>query len=93
MTQAETHEHDEYAGPSATDVIIALLTALTVAFVVWGVGVGVVAGINYAGEYFEIYPPANGLIANAIQTAYSLGPILAAIPAAWFTYRFVVRLP
>lgn len=93
MTQAELHEHDEYAGPSATDVIIALLTAMTVAGVVWSVWVGVVAGINYAGQYFEIYPPANELIANAIQTAYTLGPILAAIPAAWFTYRFVIRLP
>jgi hypothetical protein len=93
MAQAETHEHNEYAGPSAFDVIVAMLAAFTVAGIVWATGVGVVAGINFAGEYFQIYPPANELIANAIQTAFALGPILAAIPAAWFTYRFVVRLP
>ncbi len=92
MAQAQTHEHDEYASPSALDVIISLLAAITVAGVVWATGVGVVAGINFAGEYLQIYPPANELIANAIQTAFTLGPILAAIPAAWFTYRYVVKL-
>ncbi|MGH2581942.1 MAG: hypothetical protein ACRDFQ_03495 [Anaerolineales bacterium] len=92
MSEVEMQEQESH-GPAATDVMISLLAALTVAGVVWGAGVGVVAGLNYAGEYFRIGPPPQALLAGAIQAAYTFIPILAAIGAGRFAYRFVIRLP
>lgn len=93
MTEGDIQEQGEHYAPSASDVFISLLAALAVAGIVWSVGVGVVAGLNYAGEYFRIGPPSQPLIAGAIQAAYTFVPILAAIGAGWFAYRFIIRLP
>jgi hypothetical protein len=91
MYEADIQEQ-ETRGPAVSDVVISLLAALAVAGVVWGAGVGVVAGLNYAGEYFEIGPPTQPMIAGAIHTAYTIVPILAGIAAGWVAYRFVIRL-
>ena len=92
MSEVEIHEQESH-GPSVADVIISLLAALAVAGVVWGAGVGVFAGLDYAGEYFRIGPPQQPLFASAIQAVYTFVPILAAIGAGWFAYRFVISLP
>jgi hypothetical protein len=90
---SEAHVHGEYGSASASDVIISLLAAAVFGGIVWSVGVGVVAGLNYAGEYFKIGPPANTMIANAIQIAYTAVPILAGVVAAWRAYLFTIKLP
>lgn len=92
MSEGEM-QSENIAGPSASDAIISMLAAAVIGITVWAGGVGTVAALNYAGEYFEIYPPANELINTIIQTGYVAVPILAGLGAAWFTYRFVIRLP
>ena len=92
MSEVEMQEQESH-GPAAADIFISLLAALAVAGIVWGTGAGVVAGLNYAGQYFQIGPPAQPLLASAIQAVYTFIPILAAIGAGWFAYRFVIRLP
>jgi hypothetical protein len=91
MSEVHTNEH-ELSGPPFTDVLISGLGALVIGGVVWAGGFGTVAAINYAGETFGIYPPANDLINGAIQTGYIAGPILAGLVAAWFAYRFLLNL-
>jgi len=93
MSAAELHDEPEQIGPPTMDVIISVLGALVAGVVVWSICVGVIAGINYAGEYFQIGPPTNALLAGAIQTAYLVFPILAALGAAGLAYRFLIRLP
>ncbi len=74
------------------DILISMLEALMIGSTVWAGGYGAVALINYAGQVFQIYPPANSLIATAIQTGYIAGPILAGLLAAWLAYRFLLKL-
>jgi Na+/glutamate symporter len=74
------------------DVFISMLGALVIGGVVWAGGFGTVAALNYAGEMFQIYPPANQLINTAIQIGYVAGPILAGLLAAWLAYRFLLKL-
>jgi hypothetical protein len=85
------HESEHY-GPPAMDVFISMLGALVIGGVVWAGGFGTVAALNYAGEIFQIYPPANQLINTTIQTGYVAGPILAGLLAAWLAYRFLLKL-
>lgn len=85
-------EYSEQTDQSFSDVLISMLTAITAGGVVWAAGVGVVAGINYAGEYFQIGPPAAVWLADVIQIAYVAGPILAGILAAWRAYIFTIQL-
>jgi hypothetical protein len=91
MSEVHANEH-ELSGPPFTDVLISGLGALVIGGVVWAGGFGTVAAINYAGETFGIYPPANDLINGAIQTGYIAGPILAGLVAAWLAYRFLLNL-
>ena len=85
------NEHEQY-GPPPMDVFISLLGALVIGCVVWAGGYGTVAAINYAGQMLQIYPPANSLIATAIQIGYIAGPILVGLVAAWLAYRFLLKL-
>lgn len=86
-----TNEREHY-GPPPMDIFISLLGALVIGGVVWAGGYGTVAAINYAGPMFQIYPPANSLIATAIQIGFIAGPILAGLAAAWLAYRFLLKL-
>ncbi|HLD93935.1 MAG TPA: hypothetical protein VI703_07015 [Anaerolineales bacterium] len=86
-----TNEGQQY-GPPFTDVLISLLGAVVVGGVVWAGGFGTVAAIHYAGQVFQIYPPANQLINTVIQSGFVAGPILAGLLAAWLTYRFLLKL-
>jgi hypothetical protein len=85
------HESHQYS-PPFTDVLISLLGALVIGGVVWAGGFGTVAAINYAGEVFQIYPPANDLINTGIQIGFVAVPILAGLTAAWLAYRFLLKL-
>lgn len=86
-----THEGKQYS-PPFIDVLISLLGALALGGIVWAGGYGTVAALNFAGQTFEIYPPANPLIATAIQVGYVAVPILAGLTAAWLAYRFLLKL-
>lgn len=90
MSVGETH-HLEHAGPSATDVLIAMLGAVVIAGVVWSVVFGALAGIAYGLEYFQIALPE--VAVSGLQIATQFLPILAAVPAAWVSYKFILRLP
>jgi hypothetical protein len=90
MSVGETH-HAEHTGPSGTDVLIALLSAIVVAGVVWSVVFGALAGIAYALEFFQVALPEVAVTGLRIATQFL--PILAAIPAAWVGYKFILRLP
>lgn len=89
---AEHANESEHYGPPPMDVFISTLGALVIGGVVWAGGFGSVAAINYAGELLQMYPPANPLIATAIQIGYVAGPILAGLVAAWLSYRFLLKL-
>ena len=89
---AEHVSEQEHYGPPLIDVLISALGALVIGGVVWAGGFGTVAALNYAGQMFQIYPPANQLIATAIQIGYIAGPILAGLLAAWLSYRFLLKL-
>jgi hypothetical protein len=86
-----TNEGGQY-GPPFIDVFISLLGALVVGGIVWAGGFGTVAAINYAGQAFQIYPPANELINTVIQIGFVAGPILVGLLAAWLTYRLLLKL-
>ncbi len=89
---AEHTNEGEHYGPPPIDVFISLLGAIVIGGVVWAGGYGAVAAINYAGQIFQIYPPANSLINAAIQIGFIAGPILAGLLAAWLAYRFLLKL-
>ena len=91
MAEHNMEEAPQYA-PPLQDVLVSVLGALVIGGVVWGSGVGVVAGINYGAALLEIYPPANEMINTAIQAGYVAGPILAGLLAAWLSYRFLLKL-
>ncbi|MEX2144175.1 MAG: hypothetical protein WD740_06230 [Anaerolineales bacterium] len=86
-----TNEPQHY-GPPPMDVFISVLGALVIGAVIWAGGYGTVLTLNFAGEAFGIYPPANSLIANAIQIGYVAVPILAGLMAFWISYRFLLKL-
>lgn len=92
MTEAKMNDHSEHYGPPPMDMFICFLGALVIGGIVWAGGYGTVAAINYAGQTFGIYPPANELINGAIQTGYVAGPILAGLLATWLSYRFLLKL-
>jgi hypothetical protein len=89
---AEQVNENEHYGPPPMDVLISILGALVIGGIVWAGGYGSVAAINYAGQMFQIYPPANQLIASGIQIGYFAGPILAGLLAAWLAYQFLLKL-
>ncbi len=85
-------ENNEQYGPPPMDIFISALEALVLGGTVWALGVAAVAGINYAGQTFGIYPPTNSLLNSAIQAGYVAGPILVGFLVAVFSYRFLVNL-
>ncbi len=89
---AEHTNEGEHYGPPPTDVIISLLGAIVIGGIVWAGGYGTVAAVNYAGQTFQIYPPANPLINTLIQIGFVAGPVLAALLATWLAYRFLIKL-
>lgn len=89
---AEHLNENEHYGPPPMDVFISILGATVIGGVVWAGGYGTMAAINYAGQMFQIYPPANPLIATGIQIGFVAGPILVGLLAAWLAYRFLLKL-
>ena len=89
---AEHVNENKHYGPPLMDVFISLLGALVLGGVVWAGGYGTVAAINFAGQMFQIYPPANPFIATGVQIGFVAGPILAGLLAAWLAYRFLLNL-
>lgn len=85
------HTTEHVSGPKAMDVFVGLLGAATIAGVVWSVVFGLFAGAAYGLEYFQVQLPQ--LATDGLQAASQLLPWLAAIPAAWFGYQFIIRLP
>lgn len=90
MSVEEAH-NSGHQGPSAMDVFIALLGAAVAAGVVWSLVYGVFAGAAYGLEYFSIAVPP--IVTDGLHIAGRWLPVLAAIPAAWFGYKFILRLP
>jgi hypothetical protein len=87
----DMHEPEHYE-PPAQDVFISALGALVIGALVWAGGYGTVLAIDFAGQTFGFYPPANPLINGAITTGYLVGPILAGLVAFWLSYRFLLKL-
>ncbi|UYN90248.1 MAG: hypothetical protein KIT08_03180 [Anaerolineales bacterium] len=89
MSAEHTSEHG--SGLSATDIFVGLLGAGTIAGVVWSVVFGLFAGAAFGLEYFQVQLPQ--IAADGLHIASQVLPWLAAIPAAWFGYQFIIRLP
>ncbi len=89
MSAEHTSEHA--SGPAAMDIFVGLLGAGTIAGVVWSVVFGLFAGAAYGLEYFQVQVPQ--LVTDGLHIASQVLPWLAAIPAAWFGYQFIIRLP
>lgn len=89
MSVSQTHQNDSAA--SGSDVIISMLGAVVAAGVVWGVVFGVFAGASYGLEYFKIAVPE--IVGTVLRIGSMVVPVLAAIPAAFMAYKFVLRLP
>lgn len=81
----------EHKGPSGSDVFISMLGAVVAAGVVWSVVFGLFAGTSYGLEYFKIAVP--DVVSSILQTASMIVPVLAAIPAGWLGYKFILKLP
>jgi hypothetical protein len=90
MSVGETHQ-SEHSGPSGSDVLIAMLGAVVLAGVVWSVVFGVLAGIPVGLEYLKVTLPE--VAVSILNAATQIAPWLAAIPTAWFSYKFILRLP
>ena len=90
MSVEESH-NSGHGGPPAMDVFIALLGAGVVAGVVWSIVYGVFAGAAFGLEYFNIALPE--IVTSGLQLAARFLPLLAAIPAGWLGYKFILRLP
>ncbi|MCW5876787.1 MAG: hypothetical protein KIS85_07885 [Anaerolineales bacterium] len=89
---SETANSTEQHGPPLMDVVISVLGALVVGGVIWAGGFGTFWGVDYLTEMFGIYPPDNLLLNGAIRAAFTGIPILAGLGAAWFSYRFLLKL-
>ncbi|MCL4257369.1 MAG: hypothetical protein KJZ53_02430 [Anaerolineales bacterium] len=85
------HTTEHGSGLEATDIFVGLLGAGTIAGVVWSVVFGLFAGAAFGLEYFQVQLPQ--LAADGLHVASQVLPWLAAIPAAWFGYQFIIRLP
>ena len=90
MSVEETHKSG-HGGPPAMDVLVALLGAGVIAGVVWSVVYSTFAGAAFGLDYFKIALPE--VVTNGLHLAARVLPVLAAIPAAWFGYKFILRLP
>lgn len=91
MALAQMNQESEHQGPSTSDVLICMFGAAAIAFAVWAAVFGVFAGALYGLEYFKLIVPE--LVTNGLRAAQAIVPVLAAIPAAWFSYKFLIRLP
>ncbi|MCW5874062.1 MAG: hypothetical protein KIS88_05390 [Anaerolineales bacterium] len=91
MSVGESHTSKHDSGLDTMDVFVSLFAAAVIAGVVWSVVFGVFAGAAYGLEYFQVELPQ--LAADGLRIAGSVLPWLAAIPAAWFGYQYIVRLP
>ncbi|QYK51735.1 MAG: hypothetical protein KF701_04380 [Anaerolineales bacterium] len=85
------HTSEHGSGLEAADIFVGLLGAGTIAGVVWSVVFGLFAGAAFGLEYFQVQLPQ--LAADGLHVASQVLPWLAAIPAAWFGYQFIIRLP
>lgn len=90
MSVSQVHQ-SEYKGPSGTDVLIAMLGAIVFAGVVWGIVFGVFAGISYGLEFFKLAVPE--IVSTILRIGSMIVPVLAAVPAAFLSYKFILRLP
>lgn len=91
MSVGESHTSEHGSGLQAMDIFVSLFGAAVIAGVVWSLVFGVFAGAAYGLEYFAVEVPQ--LAADGLRLAGSVLPWLAAIPAAWFSYQFIIRLP
>lgn len=90
MTVEGSH-HAEHTGPSGSDVLIAMLGAAVIAGLVWALVFGALAGVAFGLEFFKVTLPQ--VAADGLQAATRILPVLAAIPAAWLSYKFILKLP
>jgi hypothetical protein len=89
MTVGESHSSE--GGLQATDVFVSLFAAGAIAGVVWAIVFGLFSGAAYGLEYFQVALPQ--IAQDGLSIARDVLPWLAAIPAAWFGYQFIIRLP
>lgn len=92
MAVIEPEDYAEYESATFSDILISSLAALTLGGVVWGLGYGLVAGIYFASDYFQIALPSAGLLGSGLQIIFTAGPILAALLVAWRSYVLIIRL-
>jgi hypothetical protein len=78
-------------GPSGSDVFVSMLGAAVVAGVVWSVVFGLFAGASYSLEYFKLTVPE--IVTTILRVGSMILPVLAAVPAAWKSYSFILKLP
>lgn len=91
MSVGESHTSEHASGPETMDIFVSLFGAAVIAGVVWSLVFGVFAGVAYGLEYFQVQLPQ--LAADGLRIAGNVLPWLAAIPAAWFGYQYIIRLP
>lgn len=91
MSVGESHKSEHGSGLEAMDVFVSLFGAAVIAGVVWSVVFGVFAGTAYGLEYFAVEVPQ--MVSDGLRIAGAVLPWLAAIPAAWFSYQYIIRLP
>lgn len=104
MTDMEVENME--AGSSLGDKFIAFLTALVFGATGWATLYGLVAGINYAGNYFEIDQPDSmgrfmlfgqktmivDLPMDIINILFLYVPILFGLLVYWRSYKLVLKL-